>query len=234
MTKILVSLTTYKNPDWRETIADLKKFNVKEFAFFLTSMKAKEERMAIMRTIKAELEDVSIPVCHIRQDMDPEELDFMIDNFGTKKFNIHPDSGLSPDHDYSKYMNIIYVENSGSGLINGISEEILKQYAGICLDLSHLENCRKQKAPGYEIDVDLAQRYPIGWNHISAMTEESIYASEINSHSYERHHLEKLNQVDYIKSYYPDYFGEYAAIEMFNSIESQLEIKHYIEKILNL
>lgn len=234
MTRILVSLTTLHNPDWRQNIADLKKFGIEEFAFFPTVIKTTDERMEIMKTIKKELGKISIPFCHIRADMTPEELDFLIDNFGTQKMNIHPREVFLMNYDYEKYKELIYVENAGPDMLKDLPEDALANYAGICLDLSHLESARKQGTPGYEIVTSLTKRYPIGANHISAMTDELEYIEKLDLYTYDRHCLKDLSQMNYVKQYYPDYFGEYAAIELWNSIKSQIEIKKYIEKLLGI
>jgi hypothetical protein len=234
MTKILISLTTLSNPDWCKNIDSLNKFGIKEFAFFPTVIKTADERMEIMKAIKKELGKVNIPFCHIRNDMAPVELDFLIDNFGTQKMNIHSGQLFSSQYDYSKYKKMIFIENAGPLMFKDLPEETLKSYAGLCLDLSHLESARKQKASAFGIITNLVKKYPIGANHISAITNELRYVEEIDAYTYDRHCLEKLSEVDYIKQYYSDYFGEYAAIELWNSIESQIEIKQYIEKILGL
>lgn len=234
MTKILISLTTLNNPDWRKNIADLKKFDIREFAFFPTVIPTEEERLAIMRAIKKELGSVSVPFCHIRVDVTQKELDFLIDNFDTKKFNVHADKEFRTSDLFQQYKSMIYVENAGPCFRHGFEEADIEGFAGLCLDLSHLENSRLLQKPNYENDLVSARKYPIGMNHISAITKTMEYIEKIDLQTFDRHVLSSLNEVDYTQKYYPDYFGEFAALEVWNSIESQIEIKKYLEKLLGL
>ena len=231
-TKILVSLTTLNNPDWQKNIADLKRFGIKEFALFPNCINAREEREELFKTIVKELGPVSIPFAHIRSDMHPDELDFMIKNFGTKAVNIHPITDWPIIYDLDKYKNMIYVENAGHAFTKGLTAKDLEGFAGVCLDLSHLESVRLQNIPGYEINIDIALKYKIGAIHMSAVTDKKTYIPEYDFWTNDSHYMEDLKQMDYIKRYYPKYFGPYAAIEVSNSIEDQIKMKKYIEKII--
>ncbi|MFA6963284.1 MAG: hypothetical protein WC227_01025 [Patescibacteria group bacterium] len=233
-TKILVSLTTLNNPDWRKNVGDLKKFEIKEFALFPNCINSQEEREELFKTIVKELGPVSIPFAHIRSDMHPNELDFMIRNFGTKAVNLHPTIDWPIIHDLDKYKNMIYIENAGRAFVQGLTAEDLEGFAGVCLDLSHLESVRLQNLPGYEINIGIAEKYKIGAIHMSAIADAKMFIPEYDFWTNDRHYMDDLKQMDYLKRYYPKYFAPYAAIEVGNSIEDQIKMKKYIENILHL
>lgn len=231
-TKILVSLTTLDNPDWQRNLADLKRFGIKEFAIFPNCINSREERMELFESVIRELGQVSIPFSHIRADMHPDEIDFMVKNFNTKAVNIHPTSEWPTTYDLSNYKDIIYVENAGPAFWNGLTDKDIEGFAGVCLDLSHLESVRLQKVAGYDVNINISKKYKIGANHMSAMTDKLTEVPQYNSATYDNHYLSDLKEMDYIKQYYPKYFGPYAAIELKNSIEDQIKIKDYVEKML--
>lgn len=235
--KILISLTTYKNNHLEKDIEDLKRLNVREFAIFMTGLRTRPERDKLYNDILDNLGHVSIPFAHIAPYMEPDEIDFLIDNFGLEAMNLHPVSEFPLIYDYSKYKDKIYMENAGPAIMLGLKDTDIDGYAGLCLDLTHLENSKLQNEPGYEMNLAMAKKYKIGANHLSAITgtiEKIVEHDGTIYKSYDRHELGKLSEMDYIKDYYPEYFGQYAAIELRNSIEEQIEIKKYIEKILGL
>jgi hypothetical protein len=109
--------------------------------------------------------------------------------------------------------------------------EELEQSAGFCLDLAHLDSERLLIPDVYSEVLLRLEQYPIVANHISAMllTKKEYRNDPIGSHA---HTLTDLKQLDYLRDYPPRYFGQYVAIELSNTIEKQLEIKKYIEAII--
>lgn len=230
--EILVSLTTAGNPDWRKTITELKEHRVKRFALFLTMMSDPNERMDLMEAIKKEIPDAEIPFAHIRPDMSPSELDFLIKNFNLKAMNIHPTREYPLIHDYSKYMGMIYIENGGPANRDGLRSSDLEGFAGICLDVSHLEDSKRKGCVAYEINLDMARKNLIGANHVSAIYNEIGTGLVMGRRGYDFHKYELLENFDYLKNYGSEFFGRFIAIELYNSIAEQLEAKEYIENIV--
>ena len=50
--------------------------------------------------------------------------------------------------------------------------------------------------------------------------------------NYASHYLEDLSELDYLKKYPANYFSDFIAIELENSIKEQLEVKDYIIDLL--
>ncbi|MFW6282932.1 MAG: hypothetical protein ACOC1P_02660, partial [Minisyncoccales bacterium] len=145
-------------------------------------------------------------------------------------FNIHTPREFSLDYDYLNYREKIYIENTFSNF----KKEELKKFGGICLDLSHLENERRQNKELYKKIILFFEEFKIGCNHISAIEEEPHIdkTGEIEKERYDSHYLNKLSELDYLKNYPLKYFSEFIAIELENSLKKQLEAKKYIEGIL--
>ncbi|MFA6551788.1 MAG: hypothetical protein WCV41_04655, partial [Patescibacteria group bacterium] len=112
MIKILPTITTtsVRGRDWREQFKEIKELDLKEAAFFPTCLrgrKAREKAYALIENSPIK----TIPFVHLRADMDNEEIEYLMKNYGTKIFNIHSKKEHAPQYDLSKYKDIIYVEN---------------------------------------------------------------------------------------------------------------------------
>jgi len=117
-------------------------------------------------------------------------------------------------------------------------EEAVKHGGGICLDLSHWEdNGYLKKLEGYKKLPKLLKRYKIGGNHVSAVNKEKkLYHNNFTNqdvYNYSNHYLEELSEMDYVKKY-KNYLVDIISIELENSLKRQIEVKKYLEKILDL
>jgi hypothetical protein len=228
MKKVLVSITTINNVDWRSQIKEANKLKLKEVAVFVTGLN-KKQRQEMYRLLENS-SIKSIPFVHLRGDMGQEELDYLIKKFKTKVFNIHSKSEFPQSFDYSeKYRKMIFIEN----VYNLFKENEIKRFGGICLDFSHLENDRILKPEKFKKDVELIEKYPIGCNHASCLAK-STYRDAKRALRHDRHLLRKLSQMDYLKKYPKRYFSQFIAIELGNTVKQQLKVRDYImKKILN-
>jgi len=232
--EILVSVVTAGNPDWRKSVADLKKYGIHRFALFLTMIPRSDKFADIFDEISKQIPGAEIPFSHISQKLTPDQLDRMIEKFGTKVFNRHPTREFPLIYDYSKFNSMIYIENAGPAIEDGLKVSDIENFAGVCLDVSHLENAKRQKFSGYDITLETVKKCPIGANHISGILTKPFHGPISGTFSHDSHKFYKLEDFDYLKNYGPEFFGSYIAIEVYNPIAEQLEAKKYIEKIINL
>jgi uncharacterized protein YifE (UPF0438 family) len=225
--KILVSITT-TNKDYLSKIKELQKFNIKEVALFFTLFAKKNIREKIYKELlKANIK--SVPVIHLRNDMKLDEIEYLIKTFKTKKFNTHP-MGFFEIEDkelLKKHKNKIYIENIE---IAPIDEEI-KNYAGICLDVSHLHDSYLKKWTNYKKTINLLKNYKCGFAHVSAIKNHIYYNKHSKEMEYADHDFNNVNEFDYLKKY-KKYLPKYLALEINNDIKSQLQAKKYIQKLL--
>lgn len=224
--KILLGFTTTPASNWKNKLEEIKKFNIKEVALFLGPLK-KEKREKIYQELKKTPLD-SIPHVHARTDMGTEEFDYLAEKYETKVFNIHSlkDFPLTENIDFSKYYKKIYLEN-----VQFVPDEKeIEVFGGLCIDFSHWENGKLTNWKAYENFEKLAKKYPIGCCHISAITDNLIKWPEWST--YDSHNFKKLEEFDYIKKY-TQYLPDIISIELENSFEEQLEVKEYLEKIIN-
>lgn len=223
MQKILLpSIVTAYNPNWPSQLEELKERKITCAALFLTTLNA-EQRQECYRKLE-EIRDLKIPFVHLRTDMAPSELKFLIERFKTERFNIHPVSQFPLTYDLSNFQSMIYVENSGY-----MKETDLTGFAGICLDVAHLEDWKLRGDREYENVCSLLKKYPVGANHLSVVTKTPVVDQSGDlGHSY--HLMTDFSQFDYLKKYPENYFGDFVAIELINSISDQLKLIEHLQK----
>lgn len=225
--EILPTVTTTTIFDWENKIKEIKDFGLEKIALFPTCLnfEAREKLYNLLKDTKVK----NIPFVHLRSDITKEEIDYLIKNYNTQIFNMHTKREYPYPPDCQKYKNMIYIENT----YYPFDEKELEQFAGICLDFAHLENSKIFKPDTHGHNVKLIEKYGCGCNHISPDKNYSLFNKtkryQGKTHA---HFLEKLSQLNYLKSYPQNYFGRFAALEMENSIKEQLEAKDYILKIL--
>ncbi|MDD4271981.1 MAG: hypothetical protein PHF50_04225 [Patescibacteria group bacterium] len=231
--KILLGLTTITPGEWKNKVKEIDELGLKEIALFSTCLEY-GERQELYRL----LEDtglVSIPHVHLReQDTESHELDYLVKRFKTQVFNIH---SKKEEFDFikrnKKYKDRIYVENI---FMDDNFSEVLKNCAGICLDLSHWESYGfLKKYQGYAELPELLKKYKIGVNHISAIKKEITHCHDNvtnqDFYSYDSHWLDDLSEMDYVKKY-KNYLADIISIELENPLKEQLEVKKYLEEII--
>lgn len=199
---------------------------IREACLFLTNLLPEERKSLYDFLEKSKIK--KIPFVHLRSDMELWELDYFVKNYSTEVFNIHTEKSYPLLYNLSKYKDIIYVENIRSFC----EEEELKNWAGICLDFTHLENDRISNKKRYDAIATALEKHKIGCNHISSIKNKPTFDNDSKQQRYDKHLLENLSELDYLKNYPAHYFSRFLAIELENSIKEQLEAKNYIIEIL--
>lgn len=227
MKKILVSLTTAYNPEWREAIEDLDRLGIKEIACFPTGAGPKERR-EMYRLLEAS-NIKSIPHVHVRDDMEKWELDFFKDKYGTRLFNIHPWPVFKDFLDkHADYKEFFFVENMDYVVED--FESYLELSSGLCIDFSHWHDFGVLLAhETYKDFKKYLERYPVGCAHISAISKAPNDNGYNICHS--SHEYTVLAEFDYLRDYL-EYLPDMTSIELTNSIEEQLAVKKYLENML--
>ena len=106
--RIFPTITTISK-NWPEKIKEVKKLGLEEVCFFPTCLKEKERKKAYK--LIAETKIKKIPLVHVRGDMKPEELDFLVKNYKTRAFAIHSQTEYPLMYNYSKYKEMTFIEN---------------------------------------------------------------------------------------------------------------------------
>lgn len=218
---LLPTIVTAYNPNWTAHIEEIKELNIKQIGLFLTVLDSEERKHCYC--LLEQIKGLEIPFVHIRTDMTAQELQYLSKTFKAKKFNTHPISEYPFKYDLNGFNKAIFVENSGH-----IKESDIAPFAGICLDVAHLEDWFLRRDNEYQNVCDLLKRFPVGANHISAVLKEPVKDLD-GDFGYSCHFMINFSQFDYLKKYPEEYFGEYLALELVNSIKDQLELIQYIK-----
>lgn len=212
--------------EYEKKLEEIKALKLDKVCVFFTGLNFEQRKNLFLELAKTEIKE--IPFAHIKNDMKEEELDFLIKKYKTKRFNLHSFQEHAPLYDYSKYKDLIYIEN----VYIAFEEEEIKKWAGICLDFSHLENDRLSRPEIYEKNMEILKKNKIGCNHISAIKDKSSL-NEDGYNRYDDHFANNLSEFDYLKKYDRNLFSDFCAIELNNEICFQIEVIEYLKKILN-
>jgi hypothetical protein len=150
-------------------------------------------------------------------------MELLINQWGTKIFNTHSVASHPFLFDLSAYYGMIYLEN----FRRFFSDEELKQFAGLCLDSSHLENDRRFQPDRFQGFQKIFSSHPVGCNHINGIRKEAYYKIGEEDRC-DAHFLKDLSELDYLKNYPKRYFSDFIALEMENDFETQIRAKEYI------
>ncbi len=222
--------TTGENPasSWQDKIKEIDILGLQKVAIFPTCLN-KEQRQEMYNLLeKTKLKE--IPLVHIRSDMSANELEYLQNKFKTRVFNAHTLRQYPFLHNLGKYYNCLFIENTWPW-----DEQEVKQFAGLCLDFSHLHDAKLLRPKDYENNIKIINKYPIGCNHISSMDKEVNFYDGPNGKQpyYSRHFFTELSQFDYLKNYPKEFFSNFCAIEVENSLADQLKAIDHIVKTLN-
>jgi hypothetical protein len=222
---IFPSITTTTN-EWREKIEEATKLGLREAAFFPTCLNLAERSEAYRLLEQSSIE--SIPFVHLKSDMSVDEIRYLKKNFGTRKFNLHSplDDRYLPEYDLSEFRDEIYIENSSYPW-----KDTLGPWAGICLDVTHLEAETLGKG---EVLADWRNglaKYKVGAWHVSAVFDPPVFDEGNQILMYDQHRFDKLERLQYVVKYLK-YLPDIISLELENTMAEQLEAKRFLEKII--
>jgi hypothetical protein len=221
--RILLPCITTWSVDWAAWIKDADRLGIKSIGLFLTGLILKDRPEIYKALEESKIE--SIPFVHLKQDTTLEEMDYLINRWGTKAFNIHTKREFPQTNDLSKYKDVIFVENTHSVF----DEEEIKKWAGICIDVSHIEEAKIMFTDIAEPNMEIMKKYKIGCNHISPRKDNVATDSELKY----AHVVEDLSEFDYLKNYGARFFGPIISLEVRNPLNEQLPMLKYIVELLN-
>jgi hypothetical protein len=230
---LVPSVTTHskRGSTWREKVAEIAPLNLRQIGLFVTGLHKGERRECYRALLNVkEHHNFSIPFVHAVSDMDDAEYAFLRHEFGTRWFNLHPLREfplINPLSDETK--SYITIENSC--FVEPVTREDLQGFAGLCIDISHLEDARLTNERVYRHLVDLCQEFPVLANHISAIaTPSSRVHRGLPQHS--THHLESPCEMEYLRGIPKECVATVAALELENSLGEQVKLLEQVKQVL--
>ena len=218
--RILVSITGVTDDHWKNKIREINKLGLKRVALFNERFTSKQRR-GIYEALLSSCVD-EIPFVHGKNDMDKSEFKFLMNNFGTKMFNIHWNSFKYLDK-WKGYHKNLFVELSYH---NHLPKSVdVTKIGGFCVDLAHFKCAEEKWTKEFEYIFSNRKHHKyFKCNHVSG------YSPFRNT---DLHVVRKISSFDYLKSLPRFLFGENIAIEVDNTIVKQLEFKKYLVKLLS-
>lgn len=214
---------------WRAQVGEVQALDIKSVCLFPTAIDFEERKKLYQALDRTGVQE--IPMLHLRHDMKIAELEYLTRRFKVSVFNIHPRSTRKYLRELSRYNKKVSVEILPSPK-RLIEEDELKERAGIGLDTAHLEDIRLQQKDIYKYYIGLLTKYGSACAHISAVKGKPHRESmDGRKQAYDTHKYDSLREFDYAKKY-KKYLPDIIALELENTIEDQLRVKKYLEKML--
>lgn len=226
--RILVSITGRTEKEWQDKLNEINNLKgldgkkITEIVLFLEIF-GKEQREKIYQAL-LQSPIKSIPLVHIRHDMDKSELQFLKKNFKTKYFTIHE---INFQHNdilkWKGFYKQLCLEMNYDNFVSGKVK--VKNIDGFCVDLAHFKAGmeRLNKDFGYVYNRKDIIKY-FDCNHLNGYNPDT---------QKDMHTIYNLKDFDYLRNLPNFVFGKIIALETFNSIKEQLKFKKYLTKLLN-
>ncbi len=217
--RILLGITGISEKDWKDKLKDINKLGITEAALFLErfnqTQRKKIYRALLDTTIK------KIPFCHLRNDMEIEELVFLENRFETRYFNIH-EKGFGFLEKWPGFEKKLYLEMDANDYIS--QKVVVEKIGGFCVDLSHFKIAQTSWTKEFEYTYLKKEKVNFPCNHLNGYSEKE---------NTDLHTIKDLKDFDYLKTLPKFLFGKVIALEVENSISQQIKFKKYLVKLLS-
>jgi hypothetical protein len=217
--KIYLGITGKDNMDWQSKLKEINQLNLKEVAVFLERFQKKEREHFYKFILKSSIQKV--PLVHLRDDVDKEEIKFFINNFKTKYFNIHEKS-FDLLNKWKGYWDKLYLEmNYDSEIAKNVK---VRQIGGFCIDLAHFKSAiARGSEEAYYIFLR-KHKIKFTCNHLNGYNP--VKRCDL-------HTITSLKDFDYLFTLPKYVFGDIIALEVENTIKEQIKFKKYLTNLLN-
>ncbi len=215
---ITVSITGNKDIHWQSKLAEIEKFKIDRASLFLEQFSTKIQRKKIYKAI-LESRIKEIPLIHIRNEMDKDELSFLLKKFKNPYLTIH-ESGFKYFKKWGGLHRNLYLEMNYDNKISGNVD--VKKIGGFCVDLAHFKTSEERWTKEFLYESSKNKRY-FRCNHLSGFSFKD---------NRDVHLPKSKKDFNYLKTLPKFIFGDVIAIEIYNSIAEQLEFKKHIIKLL--
>src|SRR4030042_5018689 len=139
-----------------EKLKEADRLGLREVCVFPTAIGLAKRKVFYQKLEQSQIKKV--PIVHLRSDMAPWEIEYFINCYQTEIFNTHSNLEFPRQYDWSKYRKKIYLEN----VVLVLNEKEIGEFAGLCLDFSHLENDRLLRPKIYAQIIKMIEKHPCG------------------------------------------------------------------------
>jgi hypothetical protein len=230
---VVPSITTHSKcgSTWRDKIAEVLSLKVPQVGLFLTGLSDAERKECYRLLLDVrEQHNFSIPFVHAVSRMEDAEYTFLRYEFGTRWFNLHSQRAFPLEYPLSEETKR-YITIENANFSESLTRQDLEGFAGICIDLSHLEEARLIKPAAYNDLMRLCSEIRVCANHISAIVD-TFESGETHQPQCSSHYLGSEREVQYLNSMPHHVVGEVAALELENPLHEQLQLLRDVTRAL--
>lgn len=222
--RIILLGITGENDDWQQKLDDLTNLGISEAALFLERFEQDQRKNIYRALMGSSLKN--IPLCHIRNDMEIEELVFLEAKFKTKYYTVHENSFRFLDK-WPGFEKKLYLEMDWNDSIS--LKVAIERIGGFCVDFSHF------KAASVDFTKEFYYTYS---KNLPAGRHSKKYfkCNHLNGYNEKRnsdiHIVKSLKEFDYLKTLPQFLFGKAIGLETENEISEQIKFKNYLVGLL--
>ncbi len=217
--RIFFGITGSKEKNWQSKLNDLNKLKIQEATLFLERF-GQGQRKKIYRAL-LDTNIKKIPLCHITNDMEVEELVFLESKFKTDYFTIHENS-FGFLNKWKRFEKKLYLEMNADDYVS--QKVMVEKIGGFCVDLPHFKIALTNWTKDFDYTYFKKSKINFGCNHLNG------YGMENNT---DLHTIVSLKDFDYLKTLPEFIFGKVIGLEVENDIAEQIKFKKYLVKFLN-
>lgn len=216
--KIIVSITGKDENACIQKICEAKKLGITEVGLFLELLNKNQRQAVYDKLLGSGIK--KIPLVHIRHGMTENELSFLKEKFETNYFTIHEINFQRDDVlNWRSFKKNLFLEMNFDNIVS--KKVKVENIGGFCVDLAHFKVAMEKLNKDFDYvyaKKDMPKYFAC--NHLNGWNVEK---------NIDMHTINDLNNFDYLKTL-PDFlFGKCIALEVFNSLNEQLEFKQYLE-----
>lgn len=207
-------------------VDDLRRSDVRAIALFPTVL-PRAERRDLYDALRS-IPGLRIPHVHLRTDFNEAEIQLLVEQFGTERFNIHPSASRHPFGEIpARFASRIFIEN----VEVAPTDDELARVGGLCPDYSHLESARHVGNTDYVATVERQLRsFPVGCCHVSAIRPDDRNAWNGGP---DHHHFVRLSDLDYMIRYADRLPPDWLSLELENPLAEQLDAAAHLNALLD-
>lgn len=217
--RILLGITGATDKDWQSKLRDLNKLKIREAALFLERFDQIQRKKIYRALLDTSIK--TIPLCHIRNDMEIEELVFLESKLKTAYFTIH-ESSFGFLEKWKGFHKKLYLEMNMDDYVS--PRVAVEKIGGFCIDFSHFKSALTNWTKDFDYTYFKKFKADFACNHLNG------YSAEKNT---DLHTIKNLEDFDYLKTLPKFLFSKVIALEVENPISQQIKFKKYLVKFLD-
>ena len=210
-----------KKDHWKKQLKEINQLNITEVALFPTTLNPNQRKILYQELEKSSLKEIKL--VHLRgEDFTKKEILYFQKRWKTKLFNCHEEYFDQLYKKFPKFRKNILLELDYDNRIENKLPP--NKMGGFCLDLAHLKVAKSNQS--------------LEWSYVQKHLKDTKFqANHLNGYSQTKnqdlHFITNLSQFNYLKELPKQVIGKVIALELENSIKTQLKIKKHLIKLLN-